>query len=111
MSEAFLETTVWADGTAKNGVYLLDGDKCLAFRNFKSETTYFKKPITIDKRGRTFKKLDKIPFVIKKAEKDPSVVEVAGSKGAVYYVNTVEKTCTCAGFTFRSTCKHVQSVL
>ena len=107
MSEAFLETTVWADGTSKNGVYLLDGDKCLAFRNFRSETTYFKKPITIDKRGRTFKKLGKIPFVIAKEEKDTSVVEVTGSKGAVYYVNTVEKTCTCPGFTFRGTCKHL----
>lgn len=110
MSEAFLETTVWADGTAKNGIYLLDGDKCLAFRNFRAETTYFKKPLIINKRGRTFKKLDKIPFVVEKEEKDTSVVEVAGSKGAVYYVNTVEKTCTCPGFTFRGTCKHLANV-
>jgi hypothetical protein len=106
MAEAFRETTVWKGSTVKNGIYLLEGDKCLAFRNFRSETTYFTKPITIDKRGRTVEKLGKIPFVVEKEAKS-DLREVAGSKGAVYYVNDEEKSCTCPGFTFRGTCKHL----
>jgi hypothetical protein len=90
MAEAFRETTQWKGSTVKNGIYLLEGDKCLAFRNFKSETTYFTKPITIDKRGRTFEKLGKIPFVVE-AEVKTDLREVAGSKGAIYYVNDEEK--------------------
>ena len=38
------------------------------------------------------------------------VVEVQGSKGAVYYVNTTENTCTCPGYTYRGTCKHVKEL-
>jgi hypothetical protein len=107
MAEALLETTVWKDNVVKNGVYLMEGSKALAFRNFKGETTYFTKPLQIDKRGRTFKKMDKIPF---KVEKKIDLIEVAGSKGAVYYINTVEQTCTCPGFQFRGKCKHIESV-
>lgn len=115
MSEAFLETTVWAGlgvNAHPNHVYLLDGDNAIAYIKVgTTEPYYFKKPIRIIKRGRTFTKVTPNPFSVVETEKDPSVVEVAGSKGAVYYVNTVEKTCTCPGFTFRGTCKHIQSVL
>jgi hypothetical protein len=108
MAEAFRETTVWKGSTVKNGIYLLEGDKCLAFRNFRSETTYFAKPITIDKRGRQFEKLAKIPFTITKdEERDTNLVEVKGSKGETYYVDRTAKTCTCPGFTFRGNCKHL----
>lgn len=112
MAEAFRETTLWKDNaSAKNGVYLLEGDKCLAFRNFRSETTYFTKPITIDKRGRTFEKLKKIPFKVAVAEvAAPALIEVAGSKGAVYYVDPEAKSCTCPGFSFRGKCRHLESV-
>jgi hypothetical protein len=108
MAEAFLETTVWKGSTVKNGTYLLEGDKCLAFRNFRAETTYFTKPLTIDKRGRKFAKLAKSPF--KKQDSDPTLVEVKGSKGETYYVDPIAKTCTCSGFKFRGKCKHVDSV-
>jgi hypothetical protein len=40
----------------------------------------------------------------------PSIAYVQGSKGATYEVTTFatgRKTCTCPGFTFRRTCKHV----
>jgi hypothetical protein len=107
MSDAFLETTKW-DGTVPNHTYLLDGDKAIAYIKAGSKDQFFfTKPIQIDKRGRTFVKVTPNPFTLAKEEKDPSVVEVAGSKGAVYYVNTQEKTCTCPGFTFRGTCKHL----
>jgi len=40
---------------------------------------------------------------------DNKVFQVAGSKGASYTVTITPKgrTCTCAGFGFRNTCKHV----
>ncbi len=108
MAEAFRETTEWKGSAAKNGVYLLEGDKCLAFRNYRAETTYFTKPITIDKRGRQFEKLSKSPFKVAKAEaRDTNLIEVKGSKGETYYVDRSAKTCTCSGFTFRGKCKHV----
>ena len=104
MAEAMKEVTVWTDGT-QNGIFLFEGDKALAFRNFRGATTYFKKPLQIDKKGRKFEKLAKSPFKVM-AEKDPDVIEVTGSKGDVYFVNTREKTCSCSGFKFRGKCKH-----
>jgi hypothetical protein len=40
------------------------------------------------------------------------VWEVAGSKGNVYTVteSAGKRTCTCAGFTFRHSCKHINEV-
>jgi hypothetical protein len=108
VAEAYREVTEWKDST-KNGIYLLDGDKCLAFRSYKAETTYFKKPLQIDKRGRKFEKLTKSPFNVQ-VEKDPDVTQVTGSTGEIYSVNTREKTCSCSGFKFRGKCRHLEMV-
>ena len=110
MAEAFRETTVWKGSTIRNGIYLMSGAKCLAFRNYKGETTYFAKPMQIDKRGRQFEKLVKSPFkVVKDDARDPNLIEVRGSKGETYQVNPVEKTCSCAGFQFRGKCRHLET--
>jgi hypothetical protein len=70
---------------------------------------YFKKPITIDKRGRRFTPVKPNPF---KAVKEKStIVKVSGSKGNVYSIDTVDKTCTCPGYTFRGSCKHIKELV
>ncbi len=97
------ETTQW-DGDYPNHIYILSDDKSKMLAYVKTGTDehkVFKKPIGFDTRGRTFEVLQKI------AKKDPAVRKVIGSKGEVYMVNDAEKTCTCPGYTYRGTCKHI----
>lgn len=117
MAEAYLETTEWADIKGCNHTYYLEGDRMLAYiRHGTSEPFWFKAPITISRSGRKFQRVDAALFeqgfgqlAAALAEvKEPDVVEVLGSKpGVVYLVNTREQTCTCPGYTYRGTCKHV----
>ena len=108
--EAVVETTVWNDSNLANHIYLLDGTKMLAYIKVGSTTPfYFKNPITIDKRGRKFSPVKPNPF---KAVKEKStIVKVSGSKGNVYSIDTVDKTCTCPGYTFRGSCKHIKELV
>lgn len=39
---------------------------------------------------------------------NPSTVEVQGSKGEVYFTNKQKKFCTCLGFKYRGSCKHLR---
>ena len=115
MAEAYLETTAWADVAAINHTYYLEGDKMLAYiRHGTREPFWFKAPITISRSGRKFQRVDAAifeqvfsPLV---EAKEPDVIEVKGSKGSVYYVNPTEGTCTCPGYTYRGTCKHVKEL-
>jgi hypothetical protein len=104
---ALKETTDWGKATAPNHTYLLDGNSLVAYiKQGESKPFYFKNPIKgFDKRGRKFDTLKTNPF--KTFEVKSSIVKVSGSKGNVYEVDTEEHTCTCPGFTFRGTCKHV----
>jgi hypothetical protein len=117
MAQAYRETTVWEDGsTSINHTYLLEGDKMIAYmRSQTSVPFYFKKPIMISRSRRQFELVEPNPF---DAQAQPQVVlaqesnirEIEGSKGAVYYVNTDDKTCTCPGYTYRGACKHVKEL-
>jgi len=42
--------------------------------------------------------------------KPANVIEVKGSKGETYTVDPEAQTCTCPGYTFRGTCKHVKEL-
>ena len=114
MMEAVREVTAWTgvDYRAPNHDYLLDGDKIVAYRPWgTAEIRTLKTGIKIDRRGRKFEKLDPNPFEITAAvTADPTVVEVQGSKGQIYRVDTAAGTCTCQGFTFRGQCKHVAEI-
>ena len=123
----YLETTVYADGTAKNGHYYLSDDKMyMVAYQAPGQTEYkrFKSPIRIDKRGRTFKVVapgepDSV-YIVKSADialQTPSkpqndAIPVTGSNGATYYVTKrgATLTCTCSGFQFRHKCKHIESL-
>ena len=107
--EAVREVTVWKESFQPNHDYLLDGDRIVAYRPWGgAEIRVLSGKIKIDRRGRKFVKLDQNPFTgIGKSEEEPVVITVKGSKGNEYKVNTAEQTCTCQGFTFRGTCKHL----
>lgn len=110
--EAVRETTVWSgvDYRQPNHDYLLDGDRIVAYRKWgEGNIIQLSGKIKIDRRGRKFVKLDPNPFAVKE-DKEPVVIEVPGSKGATYYVNTETGTCTCPGFTFRGACKHTKEL-
>jgi len=116
MAEAYKETTVWEGSSSTiNHTYLLEGDQMIGYmRSQTSVPFYFKKPIRIDKRGRKFELVEPNPFEdvfsVVQPQTIESVREIEGSKGAKYYLNIEDRTCTCPGYTYRSTCKHVKEL-
>jgi hypothetical protein len=112
--QALLETTVWPNGATPNHTYLLDGDRLVAYiQQGTTEPKYFKQPIRgFSKSGRKFVALEDNPFgAPPAAEPMPWIKKVAGSKPGVFYtVNTEENTCTCQGYTYRGSCKHVKQL-
>ena len=101
--EAMRETT---GGLFPAHIYLLDSNNLVAYIK-KGETApfYFKNPIKgFDKRGRKFEAVKPNPFNIKK---ESNAIKVIGSKGQEYFVDRDQGTCTCPGFTFRGSCKHL----
>lgn len=110
MAQAYREITAWSDGaTAINHIYLLEGDRMLAYiRHGTDEEKWFKNPIQISRSGRKFELLKTSPFTGKGGVIAPNTREVTGSKGEKYIVDDEAGTCTCQGYTFRGTCKHVK---
>ena len=107
---AYKETTHWTDGTTANHTYLLEGDSMLAYIPAgKLVPTYFSKPIRISRSGRKFEQLAVSPF--DPVEPTVKLIEHVGSKGDIYYVDPDAKTCTCPGYTFRGSCKHIKELL
>ncbi len=107
--EALRETTDWE---TPNHTYLLDGTTLVAYIK-QGETTpfYFKNGIKhFDKRGRKFEKVSTDLFDAHVESAVSNLIEVQGSKGAVYYVDPELHSCTCPGFTFRGNCKHVEAL-
>ena len=83
----------------------LGSGKLVAFQpNEHAPVQHLKVPSTqFSKARRKFVKIGE------RAEEMPShIIEVTGSKGNTYYVDTEKGTCTCPGFTYRGNCKHVK---
>jgi len=109
--EAVLETTVWEGMTKQpNHIYLLDGDRVKAYIKWgEGPVEWLSGNIKIDRRGRKFQKVDIALFDVK--EQKSSIIEVKGSKGNSYFVNPEAETCTCPGFSFRGSCKHIKELV
>ncbi len=105
-----LETTEWATPTP-NHVYVFNDSmsKIIAYvRAGTKEVFKFKKPLSIDTRGRKFVDLDDaVPD-----QPESTVIEVEGSKGNKYFLSNPGEgwVCTCPGFQFRGNCKHLELV-
>jgi len=112
--EAVREVTEWTGVSYRtpNHDYLLDGDKIVAYRPWgTAEIRVLSGKIKIDRRGRKFEKLEPNPFETPAINSENLIVEVKGSKGNSYFVDTEAKTCTCPGFTFRGNCKHTKEIV
>jgi|TARA_B100001094_G_scaffold187589_1_gene181814 hypothetical protein len=109
MIEILQEVTDWGKYKVNNGVYHINGaGKLIAYqRNKDSEVQVLNVPSNqFSKSRRKFVKIGE------RAEELAShIVKVEGSKGNVYLVDTEKMTCTCPGFTFRGTCKHIKEYL
>ena len=99
------ETTKWDSSGALNHIYFVDDSmsKFIAYIKAGTKEKFtFKKPIAFDRRGRAFTVLESI-------DTDPETIKVSGSNGAVYNLSRSNGrwNCTCPGFQFRGTCKHL----
>ena len=106
-----VETTQWSEGFGDscNHVYVMNDSltQAVAYVPRGSKTLQkFKNPLKIDTRGRTFEDLGEA------TAPEPDVITRMGSKGEVYYITNEgpDYTCTCPGFKFRGSCKHVAEI-
>ena len=99
--EAVVEIT---GGQFHPHTYLLDGNNLVAYVKHNETTAfYFRNPIKgFDKRGRKFEPGNKNLFTIKKDTNERTVI---GSSGQTYTVTA--ESCSCPGYTYRGTCKHM----
>jgi hypothetical protein len=98
MIEILQEITDWGDAPVANGIYHVNSAGQLVQHN----DTVFKNPLKgFSKTRRKFKKIGERPETVA-----PTAILVKGSKGNYYSINNGK--CTCPGFTFRGTCKHLK---
>ena len=108
--KAVKEITQWDWEHQPNHIYLLDGDKALAYiPKGKKDAVYFSVPLRMNLRFRKFEDLNRNPFNTANIDA-PVTIKVVGSNGKLYEVDPKAKTCTCPGFTFRCVCKHVKEL-
>lgn len=109
MIEILQEVTDWGKYKVNNGIYHINSaGKLIAYQpNKDSEVQVLNVPSNqFSKARRKFIKIGE-----RSEELESHIVKVKGSNGAVYLIDTDKKTCTCPGFTFRGTCKHIKEYL
>ena len=103
------EITEWATDIQPNHVYLVEGDKIIAYQPFgQGSVQHFTHRARLDRARRKFceEPLDAALWGVS-AEQPAHIVTVQGSRGASYEVNLEEGTCTCSGYRCRGRCKHL----
>lgn len=120
----YQEVTDWGDHAVANHIYYLNDSKTKMVGYIKVGTKSlfkFSKPMSIDTRGRKFIEIknrkaesDDVYFGKKEPEVKPiNAIEIQGSNGKIYLLTkgvSGRYSCTCPGFTFRHTCKHIQGI-
>ena len=117
------EVTEWSGHARQpNHVYLMAGDKALAYSKWgKDSPVYFRTFIRLDRRGRKFVEVDKnwwkFDMSLEVPEPEPvkpsgQTWRVTGSKGDEYTVSVSagQWTCSCPGHGFRGRCRHVDQL-
>lgn len=117
------EVTDWGSHNVANHIYYLNDSKTKMVGYIKAGTKAlfkFSKPMAFDGRGRKFVEVknrkpesDEVYFPKVKEEPPVDAIKVQGSNGKVYLLTkgiNGKYNCTCPGFTFRHTCKHVDGV-
>lgn len=118
------EVTDWGSHNVVNHIYYLNDSKTKMVGYIKAGTKAlfkFTKPMSIDVRGRKFVEIknrktesDEVYFGKVRVETKPKdAIEVQGSNGKVYLLtknSNGKYTCTCPGYTFRHTCKHINGI-
>ena len=117
------EVTTWdVSYRQPNHVYLMDGDRALAYSKWgKDKPIYFRTFQRIDRRGRKFIEVKenrwRFDLSIQK-EEPPADSEcgaswsITGSRGDVYTISLSNGawTCSCPGHGFRGRCRHVDEL-
>ena len=109
MIEILQETTDWGKYKVNNGIYHVNSaGKLVAYQpNAESELQVLNVPSTqFSKARRKFVKIGE-----RAEELGSRIKKIMGSKGNVYLLDTEKMTCTCPGYTFRGTCKHVKEII
>lgn len=112
------ETTEWDCGYhVPNHAYITNDskDKVYAYVKEGSEDiNHLKNPLSFETRNRKFiiKRLPKSMEKMFQVETPSNAIEVVGSKGDKYYVenNNGNWSCTCVGYKYHGTCKHIKKV-
>ena len=114
------EITEWVSETpVPNHIYFVSDnrEKVFAYRKASGgEVFQFKAPYKFNTRYRKFREVpNTFNYTVEEATPvfTGRIIKVQGSKGAEYTVTVDGKhvTCSCAGFKFRSRCKHSDGVL
>jgi len=94
------EITKWEESTPNHKYWVNNAGKLVAFENSFGYTK-FNRPLRFDKARRKFTILETIEEALPKNAR-----KVEGSNGKIYTVT--EDKCSCPGFRFRGTCKHMK---
>ena len=109
MIKILREVTGTVNGfTYQPHLYYVRGDKLVWFQvgDYSRGLDKYAVPKKFDRARRKFETIGEI-----EEEVPATVVEVAGSNGNTYQVDTDEQTCTCPGYKFRGQCKHIAQAL
>lgn len=103
------EVTKWDTTIQPNHVYLVEGDKIVAYQpHGAGAVIHFTHRSRLDRARRRFceEPVDDALWGVSVTQ-PAHIVSVTGSRGATYEVNLAEGSCTCSGYQFRGRCKHL----